>query len=290
MQVVVDPHSGFCGGVVKAIRLAETESAMNSPMYCLGEIVHNQAEVARLKAKGIKFITHDEFKELRNVRVLLRAHGEPPSTYKIAKENGVELIDATCQVVRRLQKKIQAASDEIKNKNGQIVVFGKEDHPEIISLKGQTNEEVIIVENKDQIHKIDFSRSVHFFSQTTKSITEFEEIKGLIQEEMNRKKSEDEPNFKAENTICKQVSNREKELVLFSKRHDVIIFVGGENSSNAKFLFGICKNSNSKSYFVSDETALNTDWFKEAKSVGISGATSTPQWLMGNVANKIKAL
>jgi 4-hydroxy-3-methylbut-2-enyl diphosphate reductase len=275
---------------VKAIRLAETESAMNSPLYCLGEIVHNQAEVARLKTKGLKFINHDEFKELKNVRVLLRAHGEPPSTYQTAKENGIELIDATCQVVQRLQKKIRAASAEIKNRNGQIVIFGKEDHPEIVSLKGQTNLEVIIIENKDQIHKIDFLRPIRFFSQTTKSIKKFEEIRDLIHAKLNRKNLEEDPDFKVENTICKQVSNREAELISFSKRHDVIIFVGGQNSSNAKFLFEICKNSNSKSYFVSDETALNPDWFNDAKSVGISGATSTPQWLMSKVADEIKAL
>ncbi len=286
MQVVVDPNSGFCGGVVKAIRLAETELDLNAQLYCLGEIVHNQAEVARLKAKGIKFINYEEFKALKNVRVMLRAHGEPLSTYQIAKENNIELIDGTCQVVRRLQKKIQTASNEIQNKNGQIVIFGKEDHPEVVSLKTQANTEVIIVENKNELHKIDFSRPISFFSQTTKSGKEFEEIKNLIQEKL----SETDFDFKAENTICKQVSNREEELVLFSKRHDVIIFVGGKNSSNAKFLFGICKNNNSQSYFVADETALNTDWFNKAKSVGVSGATSTPQWLMSKVADKIKAL
>lgn len=286
MKVVVDPYSGFCGGVVKAIRLAEENSATEDQLYCLGEIVHNQAEVARLTTKGLKFINHDEFRKLKNVRVLIRAHGEPPETYKIAGQNGIELIDATCKVVKRLQQKVKKACEKNKDKNGQVVIFGKEDHPEVISLKGQVESDFIVIKSKNELGKIDFARPIHLFAQTTKSITEFEEIKRLIQNNLIGGNAD----FEATNSVCNQVSSREEKLLLFARENEVIVFVGGENSSNAKFLFGICKKNNPDSYFVSDETQVNSDWFKGIKSVGISGATSTPQWLMARVAEKIKAL
>lgn len=290
MQVVVDPHSGFCGGVVKAIRLAERESASDDQLYCLGEIVHNQAEVDRLATKGLKFINQDDLQNFKNVRVLIRAHGEPPETYRLAEQNNIELIDATCSVVKKLQDKVKKASKEIQSKNGQIVIFGKENHPEVISLKGQAGVEVIVIENKEELNKVDFLRPIRFFSQTTKSLKEFEEINGLIQEKMNQINSVEVPNYKAVNSVCRQVSNREEKLILFAKENDVIVFVGGENSSNAKFLYGICKTNNPQSYFVRDENDIDKKWFDIAKSVGVSGATSTPQWLMNKVAAKIKAL
>lgn len=286
MQVVIDPHSGFCGGVVRAIRLAEKESSTKGQLYCLGEIVHNQAEINRLSKNGLKFINHEEFEKLKNARVLIRAHGEAPDTYRLAEKNNIELIDATCQVVKRLQHKIKNAAEEMREFNGQVVVFGKEDHPEVISLKGQAVSDVVIIKNKDELSKIDFSRPVRLFAQTTKSVRALEEIEQLIQKRLNGKGK----NFISEKSICKQVSSREEMLILFARDHDVIVFVGGEKSSNAKFLFGICKAQNSNSYFINNEEGVNSDWFKLAKSVGISGATSTPRWLMEKVAEKINAL
>jgi len=290
MQVFVDPNSGFCGGVVKAVKMAEKEIAGQDQLYCLGEIVHNQAEVTRLSEKGIIFISHDELKSLRNAKVLVRAHGEPPETYQLAKNNNIELIDATCKVVQRLQNKVGKAAEEIKKKNGQIVIFGKAKHPEVVGLMGQSSVNVIIVEGENDIQKIDFTRPIRLFSQTTMSMSKFEEIKLLIQARLNESQKDDKSFFEVTNSVCKQVSKREEKLVLFVGSHDVIVFVGGQNSSNAKFLFGICKEHNARSYFVSNENEIQKAWFKGVVSVGVSGATSTPQWLMNKVAEKIKTM
>jgi len=290
MQVYVDPNSGFCGGVVKAIKTAEKETMGQDQLYCLGEIVHNQAEVARLTKKGIIFISHDDLKNIQNAKVLIRAHGEPPETYQLAKKNNIELIDATCKVVQRLQNKIGKAAEEIKKENGQIVIFGKAKHPEVVGLMGHSSVDVIILEDEKDIQKINFSRPIRLFSQTTMSIHKFEEIKLLIQSKLNESQKDDKSFFEATNSVCKQVSKREEKLVLFAKNHDVIVFVGGQNSSNAKFLFGICKEHNAKSYFVTNETEVKKAWFEGVDSVGVSGATSTPQWLMNEIADKIKTL
>ncbi|PKP34374.1 MAG: 4-hydroxy-3-methylbut-2-enyl diphosphate reductase [Bacteroidetes bacterium HGW-Bacteroidetes-17] len=290
MQVFVDPNSGFCGGVVKAVKTAEKEIAGQDQLYCLGEIVHNQAEVARLTERGIIFISHDDLKSIRNAKVLVRAHGEPPETYQLAKQNNIELIDATCKVVQRLQRKVGKAAEEIKKVNGQIVIFGKTKHPEVLGLMGQSCVEVVILEKEGDIRKIDFTRPIRLFSQTTMSMLKFEEIKLLIQSKLNESQRNDKYFFEATNSVCKQVSKREEKLVFFARSHDVIVFVGGQNSSNAKFLFGICKEHNAKSYFVANETEIQKSWFEGADLVGVSGATSTPQWLMNEVAEKIKTL
>jgi len=290
MQVFVDPNSGFCGGVVKAVKMAEKEIAGQDQLYCLGEIVHNQAEVVRLTERGITFISHDDLKSIRNAKVLVRAHGEPPETYQLAKQNNIELIDATCKVVQRLQRKVGKAAEEIKKENGQIVIFGKAKHPEVLGLMGQSSVEVIILENEGDIRKIDFTRPIRLFSQTTMSMSKFEKIKHLIQSKLNQSQRNDKYFFEATNSVCKQVSKREEELVFFAKNYDVIVFVGGQNSSNAKFLFGICKEHNARSYFVANETEIQKAWFEGADLVGVSGATSTPQWLMNEVAEKIKTL
>ena len=290
MQVFIDPNSGFCGGVIKAIQLAEKEIQGREQLYCLGEIVHNEAEVERLSKKGIVFISHDDLKSIQNAKVLIRAHGEPPETYQLAKKNNIELIDATCKVVQCLQDKVSKAAGEIKKENGQIVIFGKAKHPEVVGLMGHSSIDVIVLENEEDVRKIDFSRPIRLFSQTTMSIHKFEEIKLLIQSKLNESQKNDKSFFEATNSVCMQVSKREEELVLFAKRHDVIVFVGGQNSSNAKFLFEICKVQNAKSYFVINETEIKKAWFDGISSVGISGATSTPQWLMNEVAEKIKTL
>ncbi|MBU1012895.1 MAG: 4-hydroxy-3-methylbut-2-enyl diphosphate reductase [Bacteroidetes bacterium] len=288
MQVFVDPNSGFCGGVLKAVKMAEKEIKGQDQLYCLGEIVHNQEEVARLTEKGIIFISHDELKSLRNVKVLIRAHGEPPETYQLGINKNIELIDATCKVVQRLQNKVGKTAKEIKKENGQIVIFGKAKHPEVLGLMGQSSAEVIILENEGDIRKIDFTRPIRLFSQTTMSMSKFEEIKLLIYSKLNESQRNDKYFFEATNSVCKQVSKREEKLVFFAKNHDVIVFVGGQNSSNAKFLFGICKEHNTRSYFVANETEIQKAWFEGVDLVGVSGATSTPQWLMNEVAEKIK--
>lgn len=290
MKVFLDPFSGFCGGVTKAIRLAENELSDDEQLYCLGEIVHNQAEINRLRSKGIIFISHDELKKIKNAKVIIRAHGEPPATYQLAKINNIELIDATCRIVQRLQDKIESASKEMEDDNGQIVIFGKENHPEVNGLIGKALVEVIVVENEEEINKIDFSRPIHLFSQTTKSIKDFERIKNLIRSRLENKNNKDQDFFKFTNSVCKQVSNREEKLIEFAQKNEVIVFVGGKNSSNAKFLYEISKGINPKSYFITDQTEIQTDWFKGVKSVGITGATSTPTWLMKKVAAEIKKL
>ena len=290
MEVFIDPNSGFCGGVVRAIRLAEEGTQVGEELYCLGEIVHNEAEVNRLLNKGLKFISLEELKSLRNARVLIRAHGEPPETYELAKQNNIELIDATCKVVQNLQEKVRLASGEMQKVDGQVVIFGKENHPEVIGLVGQSNAEVIVLSKIDEIDKIDFTKPIRLFSQTTRNVHEFEKLKNLIQKSIKKQGEKIADSYVATNSVCSQVSKREEKLIALAREYDVVVFVGGKNSSNAKFLYGICKKHNPNSYFVSDETELSQDWFKDEKSVGIAGATSTPQWLMEKVALKIKSL
>jgi 4-hydroxy-3-methylbut-2-en-1-yl diphosphate reductase len=290
MEVFIDPDSGFCGGVIRAIRLAEEGTNLGVELYCLGEIVHNEAEVNRLLSRGIKFISHEELKDLKNVRVMIRAHGEPPETYELAKQNNLELIDATCKVVQSLQQKIRIASDEMINVDGQIVIFGKKKHPEVIGLVGQSKAKVVVLSNADEIDKIDFKRPIRLFSQTTKNTHEFEKLRSLIQNKIAIQDQKNLDFYDATNTVCRQVSNREQKLILLANEYDVLIFVGGKNSSNARFLFGICEKHNPNSYFVSDEEEIEEDWFMGKDKVGIAGATSTPQWLMEKVAQKIKSL
>jgi len=284
MQVFIDQDSGFCSGVVRAIRMAEE----NSPLYCLGEIVHNQAEIERLTKKGLKTITYDEFRKLENASVLLRAHGEPPETYQIAKKNNIRIIDASCKIVVRLQEQVKKASEEILAENGQVVIYGNEFHPEVIGLKGQSKAKVLVIENEQQIEKIDFSRPVRLFSQTTKSRLEYQKIKQQVEQKAKDVFPSEKLKVKTYDSICKQVSNREDHLKEFAQKHDVIIFVGGKNSSNAKLLYGICKAINSRTYFVSQANELKTEWLKGAKTIGVSGATSTPQWLIDGIAAEIK--
>lgn len=283
MLVDIDKDSGFCFGVVYAVEKAEKELEKNEKLYSLGDIVHNSVELSRLEKMGLKSISHKEFKKLKNCKVLIRAHGEPPETYKIAKKNNIKLIDATCPVVLQLQNKIMNGYRDISKINGQIVIFGKKGHAEVNGLVGQTDNKAIVVETINDIEKIDFSKPVILYSQTTKSTKGFNEIKDAID-----KKFRNDMLFVANNTICQQVSMREPKLKIFANKYDVIIFVSGRKSSNGKMLYSICKNENKNTYFVSNEKELDNNWFNGMNSVGICGATSTPRWLMKKISEYIK--
>ncbi|RDV17040.1 4-hydroxy-3-methylbut-2-enyl diphosphate reductase [Pontibacter diazotrophicus] len=291
MNVTIDKNSGYCFGVEFAIQMAEDEMEHCEELYCLGDIVHNGMEVKRLYNKGLRIIDREQLQELRDCKVLIRAHGEPPETYKLALENNIELIDASCPVVLKLQNRVKHAYDGGKAENGQIVIYGQMGHAEVIGLAGQTGDEAIIVTTEDDLHKIDFTRPVTLFSQTTKSTKGFYHIKALIEERLKQANQDStQPVFDANDSICRQVSNREPQLAKFSTEHDVIVFVSGKKSSNGKALYNVCKQHNSNSYFVENEEELEEAWFANAASVGICGATSTPMWLMEQVANSIAAI
>lgn len=283
MKVEIDEKSGFCFGVVNAIGKAEKTLKENQKLYCLGDIVHNGMEIKRLEATGLESIDRKKFFTLKNCKVLLRAHGEPPSTYEYAKANNIELIDGTCPVVLKLQQRVKKASDEMKANNGQIVIFGKKGHAEVIGLDGQTGHQAIIIENEDDLEQVDPNRTAYLFSQTTKSLNKFHQIAKKLQERSNSQ-------VIVKDTICRQVSSRVPRLQQFASSHDVIVFIGGKKSSNAKILFDVCLQSNQNSYFISTLEEIETDWFDGKNSTGICGATSTPQWLMEEAAEKISSM
>ncbi|HNR20487.1 MAG TPA: 4-hydroxy-3-methylbut-2-enyl diphosphate reductase [Bacteroidia bacterium] len=287
MKVTIDPGSGFCFGVVYAIQMAEEELDRTGNLFCLGDIVHNNMEVERLRTKGLKIINHDDLKSLKNCKVLIRAHGEPPSTYQFAIENNIELIDASCPVVLKLQNRVRNSFDDIED-DGQIVIYGEQGHAEVNGLVGQTNGKAIVVKTEEDLTQIDFSKPVHFFSQTTKSTIGFEKMEQMIQEGIVKQKgSLEEGDFNSNDTLCRQVSNREPHLKKFSANYDVIVFVSGKKSSNGKALYNTCKTVNEKSYFISSPDELEPAWFNNIETVGIAGATSTPLWLMEQVQEKI---
>ena len=291
MNVTIDKNSGYCFGVEFAIQMAEDEMEHCEELYCLGDIVHNSMEVKRLYNKGLRIIDRDQLKELRDCKVLIRAHGEPPETYKLALENNIELIDASCPVVLKLQNRVKHAFDSGKAGNAQVVIYGQVGHAEVIGLTGQTGDEAIIVTTEEDLDKIDFTRPVTLFSQTTKSTKGFYHIKSLIEERLQQANQDStQPAFNANDSICRQVSNREPQLARFATEHDVIVFVSGKKSSNGKALYSVCKQHNPNSYFVENEEELEPEWFAGAGSVGICGATSTPMWLMEQVSRGISAL
>lgn len=289
MKVTIDKYSGFCFGVVYAIEMAESILEKEDILYCLGDIVHNNKEVERLTGMGLKIINNDDLKKLSDCKVLIRAHGEPPSTYHIALENNIQLLDASCPVVLKLQHQIKEGYEDIKKIDGQIIIFGKEGHAEVTGLLGQTKNDAIIVTTVDDLDKVDFSKSIYIYSQTTKSPKAYKEISDIISE---RVKLTDGKNVKyiVHDTLCRQVSGREPQLKLFSKKNDVIVFVSGQKSSNGKMLYQSCKEENSNSYFISDINEINNKWFSSAITVGICGATSTPRWLMEQVQNHIEKI
>jgi len=290
MKVVIDRNSGFCFGVVRAIKTAESELNNSDELYCLGDIVHNGTEVKRLKDLGLKIINNNEFQKMHDCKVLIRAHGEHPNTYLTAKNNNIELIDASCPVVLKLQERIKIGYNEVKKSNGQIVIFGKLGHAEVIGLAGQTNEEAIIITNETDIEKIDYSRPIHLFSQTTMSKDYYNYIISRIKEKVAELNPDKEADIVIYNTICGRVANRVKQIEEFAIRFDIIIFVSGKNSSNGMFLYGVSKSVNKNTYLVSDCTDIQNNWFNGFKTVGVCGATSTPMWLMEKVAKEIEGM
>ncbi|MCH7409612.1 4-hydroxy-3-methylbut-2-enyl diphosphate reductase [Belliella sp. DSM 111904] len=291
MNVTIDKNSGYCFGVEFAIKMAEDEMEGSEMLYCLGDIVHNDMEVKRLSEKGLVVIDRDELRELHDCKVLIRAHGEPPETYKIAIENNIELIDASCPVVLKLQHRVKTAFDKMEKEKGQIVIYGKKGHAEVIGLTGQTLEKAIVVMEDRDLEKIDFNKPVTLFSQTTKSTKGFYELKEKIEHKIKSAKGTlNEVDFNANDSICRQVSNREPQLRHFSQVNDVIIFVSGKKSSNGKALYQVCKAENERSYFIENETEIDPEWFNSRDNIGICGATSTPMWLMEQVMNHIHSL
>lgn len=277
LQVTIDKDSGFCFGVVYAIDMAEEILDEEGYLYCLGDIVHNDEEVARLKAKGLRIISHDDLQTLQNEKVLIRAHGEAPETYRIALENNITLIDASCPVVLKLQNRIKTSHDDEEK----ILIFGKHGHAEVIGLQGQTNNEAIVFQDIDELDNVELPAKFTLYSQTTKSVDRFYQIK----DELLRRGYE----VKANDTICRQVSNRYEDLGNFAGQYDKIIFVSGKKSSNGKVLFEVCKQVNPETYFISDPAELESSLFAENETVGICGATSTPMWLMKKVKETIES-
>lgn len=285
MNIEIDAQSGFCFGVVNAIQKAEEELQKSEVLYCLGDIVHNESEVLRLEAMGMITINHEQFEQLHDVKVLLRAHGEPPRTYEIAEKNNISIIDATCPVVLKLQTKIKNRYSDMPA-NTQIVIFGKDGHAEVNGLVGQTNNEAIVIENENDLTKINFSKNIRLFSQTTKSLNAFNKIVEKIKTSISTENS-----FEYNDTICRQVENRTPNIRKFASEKELVLFVSGKKSSNGKILFEECKRANSNSFFISEPEEIELAWLQgNIKSVGICGATSTPKWLMEKVAEKIKQL
>lgn len=285
IEVEIDKSSGFCFGVVTAIESAERELATTDTLYCLGDIVHNSLEVERLQRLGLRTIEHDEFATLRGQKVLLRAHGEPPSTYETARRNGITIVDATCPVVLRLQRKIHKCYEERKAGGAQLVIYGKKGHAEVNGLVGQTDGTAIVIEKTEDLDRLDFNRPIYLFSQTTKSLDGFQAIIAKIRERIA-----DGVAFEYHDTICRQVANRLPHLKEFASSHDWVYFVAGKKSSNGKMLFEECRKANPRTFFISDADDIREPLPADVRKVGVCGATSTPKWLMEEVAERIKSV
>ncbi|MCF8228292.1 MAG: 4-hydroxy-3-methylbut-2-enyl diphosphate reductase [Bacteroidales bacterium] len=283
IRIEIENKAGFCPGVVKAIDLAEKELSHRDHLYCLGDIVHNPAEVERLSKMGLIVIDRDEFRRMQNEAVLLRAHGEPPETYEIAKTNKLELVDATCRIVGNLQKKIGSAYESMRRQQGQVVIFGKKDHPETIGLRGVADNQAVVISGVSDISEIDFDRPIRLFSQTTMNPGEYQKIVEACSKEAIRHDTD----FDYQASVCGWMSSRAENLRMFSRRQELIIFVAGENSSNGKYLFAKVKESNPRAYKISGVSQLRQNWFRAVSSIGISGATSTPLWQMRKVKEEI---
>ncbi|MDE6644342.1 MAG: 4-hydroxy-3-methylbut-2-enyl diphosphate reductase [Muribaculaceae bacterium] len=281
--IKIDDRSGFCFGVVTAIHKAEEKLDTSGTLYCLGDIVHNSDEVQRLMNKGLKTITHDDLKQLHDVKVLLRAHGEPPSTYQIAKENNIEIIDATCPVVLQLQKRIKSSSET--SPDAQIVIYGKQGHAEVNGLVGQTDGRAIVVQDMADLDKIDFTKDIELYSQTTMSLNGLSDIINEI-----KRRVAPGVKFNSYDTICRQVANRVEHLREFAAENSVILFVSGKKSSNGRFLFDECKSVNPSTYMISNQSEIKPEWLIDKPTIGICGATSTPRWLMEDVYEHVKSL
>ena len=283
--IEIDNGPGFCFGVVTAIQKAEEEINKSGHLYCLGDIVHNSNEVERLQKIGLETITHEQLSQLHDVKVLLRAHGEPPHTYEVARQNNISLIDATCPVVLQLQKRIRNTYQETPGDNNpQIVIYGKKGHAEVNGLVGQTQGNALVIESVDEVDKIDFSRNIYLYSQTTKSLEGFKKIVDEIQHRVAGNVQ-----FSSFDTICRRVANRIPQIKQFATNHDVILFVCGSKSSNGRILYEECRRVNPLSYLISNETEINLSWLDGKEHIGICGATSTPMWLMNQVKDYLDA-
>ncbi len=280
-KVEIDENSGFCFGVVNAIRKAEEELEKSGTLYCLGDIVHNNSEVARLQQKGLITIDHDTLASLHDVKVLLRAHGEPPETYRIARQNRIEIIDATCPVVLQLQRKIKQSYQNSNPDKDQIVIYGKRGHAEVNGLVGQTDGHAVVIEGEEDFDRIDFSKNICLYSQTTKSVEGLQKVVDEITSRCDGKTPE------YHDTICRQVANRIPNIRHFVQCHDLVLFVCGRKSSNGKVLYEECRRENPHTYMVSDVAEIDPSWLKNRNSIGICGATSTPKWLMETVARYV---
>jgi 4-hydroxy-3-methylbut-2-enyl diphosphate reductase len=285
IKVTIDINSGFCFGVVNAIQSAERELHQTTSLYCLGDLVHNNLEMERLKTMGLQTIDHSTFEKLKNCTILLRAHGEPPATYQSAQQNGITIIDATCPVVLRLQRRIHQCYQETKDKQTQLLIYGKKGHAEVNGLVGQTNGTAIVIETPDDLDSIDFDKNIVLFSQTTKSLDGFNQIRQTINQRIHQGL-----NFQYFDTICRHVANRLPNIQLFASRHDVIYFVADEKSSNGKLLFEACLTANPHSIFITQASDIIPPLPSHVQTIGVCGATSTPKWLMEEVAARIQAI
>lgn len=287
MKVVIDPGAGFCFGVKRAISTADQIIASGEQLGSIGEIVHNPAENQRLRDSGMQVINKEDINDLNGSKILIRSHGEPPKTYEVLRQKNLQIVDATCPIVIQLQRKIKNTSNEIKNLQGQIVIVGKRNHPEIIGLNGQIDNHGIIIEKEDDLDQIDFTKPIRLFAQTTSNLQFYNQMENIIHEKLELHGNSD---FVAVNSICRHVTGRVDELKRFAGNHEVILFVGGENSSNGKYLYGICKAENERSYYISRAEQINSEWLTGCNTVGITGATSTPEWQLKSVAESISRL
>ena len=289
MKITIDKKSGFCFGVVHAIEAVEKTLQVQAHLYCLGGIVHNDEEVQRLEKMGMEIIDSKVMETLYNQNVLIRAHGEPPATYKLAKKNNLSIIDATCPVVLNLQQKVRKGYLIMKKKKGQVAIFGKKGHAEVIGLAGQTSNKAIVISSLKEVRYLNFSKPLRLYAQTTQSVSVYQSLVELIKEKYSSRGFQ-KPDFVWYNTICRQVSSRENHLKDFAFRHNAIIFVSSKESSNGLVLFEVCKSVNSRSYMISSEKDLKSEWFDNCEQVGVCGATSTPMWLMNAVAEEIERI
>lgn len=288
MIVEADKQSGFCFGVQNAVEIAEKALLKGEKVFSLGPLVHNDKEVDRLSSLGLASISHEEFRRLKDCKVLIRAHGEPPDTYVTAEKNNLTIIEATCPIVKRLQSRIKDTWARTKGIGGQVVIFGKPGHAEVVGLQGQINNEGILVSGPDDFDKIDITKPVYLFSQTTMSVKEYNNLSDTLRTRMEEKGiSSHDKHLVINKTICGQVSNREPHLKEFAKKHDVIVFVSGRESSNGKMLYSVCRSVNPNTHFVSSHEELDKSWFTGKNSVGVCGATSTPKWLIENIRDII---
>jgi 4-hydroxy-3-methylbut-2-enyl diphosphate reductase len=290
MKITIDKSSGFCWGVVRAINFAENELQESQRLYSLGDIIHNPMEIQRLEEKGLTTIKREDLAQAKGAKVLIRAHGEPPETYRAARDLGIELVDATCPVVTRVQERIR----RYYNDGYQVVVYGKKEHAEVIGLVGQTNGEAVVIKSLEEIEKVELTRKTVLFSQTTMDKATFYKIKDELEHRINElvveSFEENALDFHAKDTICGQVSGRDRKLRTFAEENDIVIFIAGRNSSNGKVLFQICKETNPRTYFIETEAEIERGWFARVERIGITGATSTPQWLMERVKEVLEGM